>query len=158
MGGLRWEDVQEDWDAEDGTLRDVFLSPTTPEDWRRVRDLVSSRGWRSSYSEDGRVTPMPKSVREIVERRHDRMVLWQIRPDAGISIHCNFFAVEEIEFDISVHEIVGQHEFDVVCDFVSSIGRALQKTVAVTIESAHDLAIMRYDPVSDVFVRVPTNT
>jgi hypothetical protein len=155
MTGLRWEDVRDDWNPEDGTLRDVFVEPVTDDDWKRVRQLVDSKGWSSSYTENGRPAEMPSNVRDIVARRHDMNVLWRIRPVSDISVHCQFWAAEEMEFDFAVTEVTDQDEFDVVCEFVSSIGNALHKPVSVTIESAHDLEIMRFDPGSGEFTRIP---
>jgi len=70
-------------------------------------------------------------------------------------VHGRFFVVDEIEFDVDPKEIVGQEEFDAVCEVVRVIGQALGKPVGVTDESAHSQVIMRYDVSTDSFVRVP---
>jgi hypothetical protein len=147
-----WTDVSEDWEDEGG-LRDVFVFETKVGDWQRLLDLFRSR-WPSTYSEDGNSETMPADVQTIFQVREKRAVRWQIQAAPRIHINCHFFWPEEIEFDLDPRQINTQADFDVVCEFIRSIGAILQKTVSVCWEGDARAEIMRYDPETDVIRRV----
>jgi hypothetical protein len=43
----------------------------------------------------------------------------------GIATDCYSFRPDEIEFDLSPREVVGQTQLDAVCEFVRTIGKTL---------------------------------
>jgi hypothetical protein len=148
-----------EWSAEDwephGSLRDVYVHDTNGADWQRVVDLVGAREWATSYEEDSSPVAMPVSVGEIFERATQRAILWQIEPARGIRVNCHFFHPAEIEFDLDPREVVDEAALHVVCDFVLSIGRVVQKRVVITEENSPEWVIMSYDPATDAVTRTP---
>jgi hypothetical protein len=76
-------------------------------------------------AEDDNPTPLPTKVGEILERTSRLSALWRIWPMEEVAIHCHFFGPDEIEFDVSPREVVGQTQLDGVCGFVRAIGRAV---------------------------------
>ena len=153
MERLNWTDVRDDWLPNDG-LRDIYVGSATLDDWQRVLDVVRARGWPATFSVNGGVTSMPTSVEPIFELV-GKTILWQFLPHPDVTVHGHFFAVDEIELDVDPREVVGQEQFDAVCEVVRVIGRALGKPVEVTVESAHSDVLMRYDPSTDILVHLP---
>ena len=125
------------------------------EDWQRVGDIVRARGWPETFSADGDVVSTPESVAPIFELADHQTILWRFSPDPNVGVHCHFFAVDEIELDVDPKEIVGQEEFDAVCEVIRVIGQALGRSVDVTEDSGHSEVFMRYDASTDSLVRVP---
>ena len=149
-----WSEVQEDWEP-DGSLRDVYVRDVNETDWQRVVDLIRTREWATSYTEDGNPVAMPNPVGEIFARGKRAAILWQIEPAGGIRVNCHFFDPAEIEFDLDPREVVGQAALDVLCGFVRLVGSVLQKAVVVSEENSPDAAIMSYDPATDAIIRSP---
>jgi hypothetical protein len=149
MSSPRWSDVEKDWEP-DGALRDIYVQGTSEADWQRVVNAVRAKELPWSYSEDGEHCPMPDSVDEIFNRRSHVAILWAITPVSGIQINCHFFTSEEIEFDLTPTEIVGQPELDVVVEFVRLVGRASEKLASVCYENWPDEPFMLYDPTADL--------
>jgi hypothetical protein len=65
---------------------------------------------------------------------------------------CHFFTPDEIEFSFYTREVVGQPQFEAVCEFMRLVGRTLAKPVVVSYESAPSYAFLRYDPETDEVV------
>jgi hypothetical protein len=156
MRCLRWDDVQQDWEPNDG-FRDVLVAGTNESEWQRVVESLRDRGWPSVYAEDGEQVAMPAHVREIFAARLVRSTAWQVEPSPGIYANSFFFAVDEIEFDFDPREVRSQEGLDVICEFMQLLGRNLQKPVIACMEGAPDLVIMSYDPVADGFRYVPAS-
>lgn len=94
---------------------------------------------------------MPSDVREVFARTQGAACLWQIHAPDGVRINCHFFYPGEIEFDLDPRELVAQTHVDVVCEFISAIGRTLGRSVAVCVEGGdpRPTALMRYEPALD---------
>ncbi|MGI5171267.1 hypothetical protein ACQEU3_43640 [Spirillospora sp. CA-253888] len=142
-----------DWLVPDGSLRDAYVFATTTADWQAFIDLVRTKGWWFSYSEDGRACRMPAHVEEIFARRQDRGLLLQIRPVPDIAINVHFFGEEEIEADFAPAELQGQERLDVLCGFLRAVGRQVGKPVVFTPENRPDLPIIVFDPRTDLVQR-----
>ena len=152
MGELAWEDVKEDW-VPDGGLVDIYVFETTLADWQRVVDVLRATGWPTEFSV-GDKRDMPAAVDDIFELLPDHSPTWRLWPHPDVLVNCFFFSEAEIEFDVSPDEIVGEAEFDAVCDLVLAVGRTLGKRVDVTGESTPSTVFMRYEPETDQLVRV----
>ena len=149
----RFRDAREYWRYDEGALLDAYVYGTTIEDWQLAIDAVLSLGWVTSYSEDGEPEAMP-SVSEIFARSELVVAGWSIRPVNDMRINCHFFVPDEIEFDFCPREIVSQRHLDFVCDFISVLGRQVDKPVAVGIESSdpRPAPLMQYEPAADRIV------
>lgn len=63
MPDLLWDEVKQFFDPDRmGTLPDVCVPGTSPEDWQAVLDLVRSRGWSYACSEDGAAVRLPRAA------------------------------------------------------------------------------------------------
>lgn len=148
-----FRDAREYWRYDEGPLLDAYVCSTTVEDWQLAIDAVLSLGWATSYLEDGKPEAMP-SVSEIFARSELVVAAWSIHPVNDMRINCHFFVADEIEFDFCPRELVSQRHLDLVCDFISVLGRGIRKPVAVGIESSNPRPppLMRYDPLTDRIV------
>jgi hypothetical protein len=135
---FRWKEVAQDWDDEDGTLRDVLIPGASEDDWQRVVDAIRSHGWPSRYMENGEDTEMPTQVRQIWELLETVSVLWRLEIHDGVFANSFFYSDESMEFDFSTREVTGQEQFDAVCAFVRFVGTAAGKPVVVYWEGPHD--------------------
>jgi hypothetical protein len=146
----RLEDVRRYWVEDPSALLDIYVVETCLDDWRRAMDAVRQTGWRLFYSEDGEERSMPDDVEEVLARCPH--ILLQIWPSERVSINCHFFAGDEMEFDASPREIEDQTDFDALCEFITTLGRALGKPVLVGIEEPAPRSAtvaLRYDPTAD---------
>jgi hypothetical protein len=149
----RFTDVRDYWRDDPGAFLDVYTSPTSIEDWQTLIETARALAWPLSYTEDGKPVAMPSDVREIFERSQLAACFWHIRASDEIWINCHFFDASEIEFTLNSHDIVGQRELDIICEFITGVGRSLGKSVAVGIEwnsgDPRPPAMLRYAPESD---------
>jgi len=152
-----WKEVAQDWDDDDGTLRDVYIDGGYLEDWQRVVDAIRSRGWPSVYHEDNEVVAMPSRVTDICNRTEHTSCSWRVEiRDKVVAVA--YFWLDDMGFDFSTREVVGQEQFDAVCDFIRLVGAAAGKPVSVCLEGAspeslQDDRIISYDPARDAFTR-----
>ncbi|MEU2591846.1 hypothetical protein ABZ649_03260 [Streptomyces albidoflavus] len=111
MADLFWDDVESLFDPGlMGALPDVVVPGTSVEDWQAALDLVEGSGWTCRYSEGGAELPVPRAE-AVLSRPAD--------------------AAEEIDFDVDLRELQGQDRLDVLCGFLTAIGRRLGKPVVM---------------------------
>lgn len=134
MGSFAWDDAREDWFV-DGGLRDIYVFETTRADEKPVVDVLRATYGPTRFS--------------FGEESHES----NLRPHPDVLISCYF--ADGVQFDVDPREIVGQAEFDVICEFVLVVGRALGRQVDVTGENDPSTVFMRYEPETDTLVRVP---
>ena len=151
MSCPRLSDVREYWEGDHGAFIDTYVVSTTASDWQRVLETMQAHAWPSYYYEDSEPALMPSDVQEIFAHRERAVCLWQIRPSEEVRINCNFVDTDEIEFSVDPREIVAQRHLDLICEFISALGRALGKAVLVGLESRDPRApaVMRYEPTLD---------
>jgi len=150
---LLWDDVRE-WFEPDGSLLDAYVLDTTAADWQAFVDLVRTKGWWFTYSEDGRPGRLPGRVEDVLARRGETAVLLQIRPVPEILVNAHFFTDEEIEVDFSREELQGQERLDVLCGFLRAVGRRLGRPVVLTPENASEDPLIGYDVTTDRVVAI----
>jgi hypothetical protein len=152
----RFTDIRDYWRDDPGAFLDAYTSPTSIEDWQTLIETARALAWPFSYTEDGKPVAMPWDVREIFERSQLAACFWHIRASDEIWINCHFFDASEIEFTLNSHDIVGQRELDIICEFITGVGRSLGKSVAVGIEwnsgDPRPPEMLRYEPESDFVV------
>lgn len=149
----QWTELRDFWAQDAGALTDVYVVGTTTDDWQRVVDATKRR-WSSTYTEDGVRTSLPNDAVEVFRRTQDRACLLSVELTPQIKLNAHFFSPEEVEFDFDPRDLRGQADLETVIEFVRTIGRALQQTVCIGIESAapRPPEDLRYEPDLDGFV------
>jgi hypothetical protein len=150
---LLWDDVRE-WFEPDGSLLDAYVFETTVADWQAFVDLVRSKGWWFTYSENNRLRRLPDRVEEVLAQRGEVASLLQVRPVPEVSINVHFFTVEEIEVDFARGELQGQERLDLLCEFLRAVGRRLGKPVILTPENFPEDSLIGYDVATDRIVAI----
>jgi hypothetical protein len=146
MSTLSWGEVKNFFDPDlNGVLPDVHVSGTSIEDWRAIVDLVVESNWRWQYFEDSKVVPIP-SLDEVFSRPWVELHVW---PDPEVLAIFRPHSTEEIDFDVDLRELQGQHGVDILCGFLSTIGRRLGKPVVMTPEGANEHPVLGFDPGAD---------
>ncbi len=151
MAHPRLEDVRPDWADYAGALLDIYIADTDIDDWRIPVEAVRQSGWQLTYSEDGEERSMPGDVEDVFAHCRNVALVWRIWPSEQISINCHFFVDPEMEFDANPREIQDHPAFDALCEFITTLGRAVGKPVLVGIEESRPRGTpaLRYDPATD---------
>jgi hypothetical protein len=133
---------------EDGSLRDIYVFDTTPEDWGRFLEWA-----RRSYPTEFRVgyepREMPDDLAAILELWRNDPVLLAIFVD-GVQINCHFFRPArwpgELELDVDPTEVRTPEQGRLVLDFLKQLGDAMNRTALLTAENSPEIVIYRYEP------------
>ncbi len=139
-----WEFVRE-WFRPDGALRDIYVAPTDPADWQRMLGSLSEWGWQETWTRNGEPASPIDTVDAAFTIAERENLLLRIERD-DVRLHCHFFVVDEIEFDLDPHEVRDVARFDSVLRFVVQLGERLRKPVTLTMENAPTERILGYDP------------
>ena len=125
----------------DGSLRDVYLSNTSQDDWDAFLTVVTQ--YPSEYLFDGEVKGMPNLV-AIFENREGTHLL---RITVGAAqINCHFFTPEEIELDVDPRQVESQETHAAVLSFVEAVAAATGKLATITPENSPESPILSYEP------------
>ncbi|MDX2931032.1 hypothetical protein [Streptomyces ipomoeae] len=136
MADLLWDDVKWFFDpVEMGSLPDVFVPGTAVEDWQAVLDLIGERGWAFQYSEGETVLPLPRAEVVLSRPADAEQPHLEVWPAPDVLAIFRFYAAEEIDFDVDLRQLQGQERLDVLCGFLTAIGRRLGKPVLMDRES-----------------------
>jgi hypothetical protein len=144
------------WQEDEGALRDVYVTGARVGDWQRVIDAIREAGWQTSYSVEHETVAMPRDVRDVFAAlARTAGLLWKIQIAETTTVNGHFYGSVDsdigVEFDIEPREITDQQSLDAVCDFMRVIGRSVNKTVWLGVESSgsgRPPAEMQYDPLS----------
>ncbi|MEU6110871.1 hypothetical protein ABZ853_20990 [Streptomyces albidoflavus] len=130
MADLLWDDVKSFFDPDlMGALPDVVVPGTSVEDWQAVLDLVEGSGWSCRYSGGAAGLPVPRAEAVLSRPAGAECAELRVRPAAEVLAIFRFHSAEEIDFDVDLRELQGQGRLDVLCDFLTAIGRRLGKPV-----------------------------
>jgi hypothetical protein len=143
VSGLRWDDVRIWFDLDlNGTLPDVHVPGTTVADWRAVIDLVRSQGWEWTYLVDNEPSQLP-AVEDLLSRQDQAL---HVRPVPDLLAIFRPYEAGQIDFDVDLRELQGQERLDLLCQFFTTIGRALNKPVLMAPEGFGNEPVLGYDP------------
>jgi hypothetical protein len=149
---LLWDEVKNFFDPDlMGSLPDVWVEDASIEDWQAVLDLVEASGWTSEYREGDVVMSVP-SAEHVLSRPADAecpsLRVWPV-PQV-LAIFC-FLSDDAIDFDVDLRQLQGQERLDVLCGFLSAIGRRLGKPVLMSSEGDWDRAhpVLGFDVQAD---------
>ena len=145
---IRWDACKEDF-RDDGSLRDIYITPARLADWRALYLLL--RAYPGvEYSVDGVVRPPPDSVEQAFAARASTSPM--LRFSVGrVLIVFHFFCEDEIECHFVPNEITSQADLDALLAFVRQVGDATRKRVIITPENSRELPFITYDPKSRDF-------
>ncbi len=140
MGSVPTLDRCRDIFQTDGSLRDLYVTPTNLKDWQRFMDF--SAGYPRAYFVDGNPGEIPDRIGPLLSDSQQthlmRLDLW------GVTLNCHFFTPEEIELDIDPAAITTEASFSALTDFMQSLGTALGKDVILTHENRAKDVLIRF--------------
>lgn len=148
MPDLLWDDVRNFFDPElMGALPDVSVENASAADWQLVLDLVRASDWRWEYSEGAAVLPLPlPRAEQVLSRSPDAecsaLSVW---PVPGVRAIFRFYSADKIDFAVDLRELQGQDGVDVLCDFLSAVGRRLGKSVLMAPETDPHHPVLGFD-------------
>lgn len=153
MPDLLWDDVRDFFDPDlMGALPDVCVAGASVDDWQAVFDLVRSSGWTWEYSEGGVAGPLP-SAGEVLSRPADaETVELRVWPVPDVLAIFRPMSADEIDFDVDLRELQGQVGVEILCGFLSAIGRRLGKPVVMTAEGDYGNPVLGFEPSADCVV------
>ncbi|ONF70705.1 hypothetical protein [Amycolatopsis keratiniphila] len=151
MADLRWDEVRSFFDPDlMGAFPDVFVPDTSAEDWQRVFDLVEARGWQREFRQGGLTLPLSSAAEGLLRGPDAELVELRVCPVPGVLAIFRLTTAEEIDFDVDLRELPGQAGVDILCGFLTDIGRELGKPVLMTPEGGSpDHAVLGFDPEHD---------
>lgn len=151
VGDLQWDEVAKIFEF-DGSLLDAYVFEVSRADWQHVIDVIRIQGWWFDYDCGDSPMLLPELVGDIFDHRGDWSTTLSIQPVAGIVVNTHFFSDDEVEFDFDPRELQGQEQIDVLCSFLRTIGRTLDKPVVLTPENSPGLPLITYVPSEDRLV------
>ncbi|MFF5260687.1 hypothetical protein ACFY4C_17230 [Actinomadura viridis] len=117
-----------------GALPDVLVPGAPVEDWQAVLDLVDVSGWKHQYSEGESVLPMPRAETALSRPADAECAQLRVWLAADVLVIFRFHSSDEIDFDVDLRELQGQARLDLLCGFLTAIGRRLGKPVLMDAE------------------------
>ncbi|MFF0302240.1 hypothetical protein ACFYTV_16235 [Streptomyces sp. NPDC004562] len=130
MADLLWDDARGFFDPDlMGALPGVFVPGASVEDWQAVLDLVDASGWKHQYSEGESVLPMPRAETALSRPADAECAELRVWPAVDVLVIFRFHSSDEIDFDVDLRELQGQARLDLLCGFLTVIGRRLGKPV-----------------------------
>jgi hypothetical protein len=138
---LDWKQQARDFEH-DGSLRDIMITGTTVDDWRRVLDLILQSDMGAEYSRGGEVQSPPRNVESIFR---DEIVSSFSFSILGVAVHCYFFTPDEIEFSFQPREIT-EPSLVKMLQFLVDLGDLTQKTAIISPENCYEAPMFRYAP------------
>ena len=153
---VSWSTVAHEF-TRDGSLRDIYVSPVTLDDWQRVFEFVRSLGTAANYWVNGDPAVWPASIIDaFATRAHASPAL--IFRVSGIHLVAHFFDEATVEMDFLPQDVSNQAELDLLLSFLQHLGDLLAKPVSVTPEGCMDEAFLVYQPSSREFLCTPAPT
>jgi hypothetical protein len=152
VSALLWDDVKDLFDPDRmGSLPDLWVPDTSVHDWQSLFELVVERGWGHRYTDDGAVVPLPPARTALSRSGWSEPRVW---PRDGVLATFRLYAPDEIDFDVDLRELQGQERLDILCHFITAIGRCLGKPVLMEPENSRGHPVLGFDVRADRVVRL----
>ncbi|MBB4913650.1 hypothetical protein [Streptosporangium saharense] len=155
MPGLVWDEVRCFFDPDlMGALPEVWVADASVADWQMVLDLIEAHPWGSEYLEGDVVMPLP-SAEQVLSRPEDaECPTLRVRPAPDVLAIFRFLSDDTIDFDVDLRELQGQERLDILCEFITAIGRKLGKPVMMSPEGdrEQDHPVLGFDVEADRMV------
>ena len=151
-----WSTVAHEFTS-DGSLRDIYVFPSTVSDWQSVLEFVRHHSTDPSYTVDGEPAAWPASAADVfATRAHASPALWF--RFGGIHFAAHFFTEAEVEFDFHPNDVRSQPDLDSLLSFLRQVGDLLAKPISVTPENSMGDAFLVYQPDTGEFRITPSLT
>jgi hypothetical protein len=145
---VSWDQCKEDF-RQDGSLRDIYITPATLADWRAIYPALCNFP-ELEFSVDGVVQPPPATVDEVFTIGTSARPM--LRFSVGrVLVVFHFFGDEEVECDVSPHEITSQADLVALLSFVGQLGDLTGRHVLITPENCREQPFITYYPDSKTF-------
>ncbi|MFD9061495.1 hypothetical protein ACFVZ3_08260 [Kitasatospora purpeofusca] len=110
---------------------------------------LASCGWRWDYLEGRVAVPLPPAAQVLSRPAGAETVDLRVWPVPGVLAIFRPMSAEEIDFDVDLRELQGQEGVDVLCGFLTALGRRLGKPVVMTAEGDYGNPALGFDPAAD---------
>jgi hypothetical protein len=140
-----FSDPSDLWEK-DGSLRDVYITGTSEQDWRGLLKIAGR--YQHFYRQNGDIAPVP-DVLTIFEKRDVSHLLSILV--GGAQVNCHFFMFSEIELDIDPREIVDSNVHDQVMEFLELLAYETNKGLALTAENSPEAPYLSYEPSTSIW-------
>lgn len=128
----------------DGSFRDIYVLNTNLQDWQTALDFLRD-AYHPTYKIDGvEVLPFTDVV-TVFKNSNEQSHLVAIQVH-GVSIHCHFFLVRKIEFDIDPREVDSENKEEAILNFMKELAETLGKEAVLTFEGAEHWVLLRVSP------------
>ncbi|MEO6046521.1 MAG: hypothetical protein ABIQ57_03510 [Candidatus Kapaibacterium sp.] len=140
---MMWSHVKHcfDWD---GSLRDIYITPATLDDWRVAYRLFRSMEGTKFYV-GHEPSEFPDDVSEIFVIRAECSPMLYVKM-GSVTFVFHFFTEKEIECDIDSRSVQSQSDLDALLAFMKMMGDAIGKQVILTAENCREIVMIRYEP------------
>ncbi|MDR3458650.1 MAG: hypothetical protein P4N60_14465 [Verrucomicrobiae bacterium] len=145
---IPWETVKDDF-RWDGSLRDIYITPATMDDWGAVYVLLRDYP-DAEFLVDGGKQPLPPKTERIFELHATSSPMLRIQAGRALVVF-HFLSSEEVECDVDPREVVSQADLDALLGFVRQLGEATKKKVVITPENLRSEPIISYSPETGAF-------
>lgn len=137
-----WSDIK--WIFEsDGSLRDIYVQDVSWTDWEIVIELLNKQ-YQLTCAGISQIDK--KYVFEYLtgESRNKGVSIAEIQLE-GIRVHCYFFLMDQIEFDVNPKEINSIQDFEKLEALMIDVSKATEKQVTLTGESNPTFPLIKID-------------
>lgn len=129
----------------DGSLRDIYIFDTNEQDWQKLLAFLRTSAYSTEFLLAGEQQPLPERIEEVFALVHMYGGVLRI-DEEHLALHCYFYRVKEIEFDLDPRAINSEQQISRLLDFIRTVGRLLNKAVVLTPENASWVTLFRFDP------------
>lgn len=151
---MNWEEYKSEF-VPDGSLRDIYIKHTRPDDWQAFIDFLRSTEATLDYFIDGEPAALPANIQEVLlDKAHSHLLAIGLDE---ITVNCHFFVTEEIELDLDPRDIDCEARARVIFRLMSTVGRVLKQEVILTRENCADRPIFTYKPGAGIRYLPPAN-
>jgi hypothetical protein len=129
----------------DGNGRDIYIRNTDIDDWQKLADFLRFSHYELEFCVDDREEPLPEDMHQVFDDKGELTSYLSVDVD-GVAVNCHFFDESEIEMDLDPRDVDGASRMESLLEFITQVGRLLDKEVVLTPENLHHHALLRYDP------------
>ena len=138
---ISWDTCKEDF-RWDGSWRDIYITPASLEDWKKVYPFLRSQP-EVEFLTGSDAARLPEAIdASFFAESHPTLRLSL----GGVLVVFHFFTHEEIECDIDPREVTGQKDLDGILAFMRQLGDLTRKLAVLTPENMRDRPIISYNP------------
>jgi hypothetical protein len=142
---MNWHLLKEEIYYEDGSLRDIYIFDTSPNDWKKWVELVNKQFRVAFYNGQTQQTTdrIDFEVIELLWSGKTDLLNWATVFINEFQIKCYFFARKEIENDICPREIKSEDDHIQLLNYLKAISAHLDKRVVLTAENSREDVLIK---------------